>query len=189
LSIVIITFLEPVIIEKVVKAQITPIYCAYMGLWEKKVIEESLSRGKNVPRMWCRFVDNVWRVWKGDVRSFLEFVDYCNNFEPRIKVTHQICLKEAIFLDMKVTRMDNGRIKTKLHVKVTDRQRYLHVSSDHPLHTKKGIAKGQLRRLRRICSDETDFKESAWALGKKMKLRGYKKGVVEGEFMKMKQKN
>lgn len=113
-------------------------------------------------------MDDVFGVWRGSVESFLVFVELCNNWEPRIKVMHEICRKEAVFLDVKVVRTENGCVKTKLHVKDTDRQQYLHVNSDHPEHTKKRIAKGQLRQLWRICSEEADFKESARILTQKM---------------------
>ena len=62
-----------------------------------------------------------------------------------------------MFLDVKVTRRENGDLKTELYVKPTDRTRYLHQDSDHPRHTEEGIAKGQARRLRRLCSNVEDY--------------------------------
>ena len=70
--------------------------------------------------------------------------------EERIKVTYDICEKEAVFLDVKVVRKEDRGIVTDLYVKPTDRTRYLHKDSEHPRHVKEGIAKGQARRLRQI---------------------------------------
>jgi hypothetical protein len=161
--------------------------CAFMGRWEKQVREEAVKRGIHVLKRWFRFVDDVFGVWRGSVQSLLEFVQMCNEWEPRIKITYEICMEEAIFLDVKVIRMEDGRTKTKLHVKETDRQRYLHVRSDHPQHTKTGIAKGQLKRLRQICSEDSDFAESARMLTKKMEARGYNQRMVEKEYAGIKQ--
>jgi hypothetical protein len=127
--------------------------CAYMGKWEEMVVGEAQVRGMQTPRRHYRFVDDIFGTWKGSVHSFLEFVNLCNEIEPRIKITHNICMKEAVFLDVKIIRKESGEVKTRVHIKDTDRQRYLHMKSDHPEHTKRGIAKGQMRRLRRICSE------------------------------------
>ena len=49
---------------------------------------------------------------KGSKDEFLRFIDICNENEERIKVTYEVCKKEAIFLDVKVTREIGGKIKT-----------------------------------------------------------------------------
>ena len=87
-----------------------------------------------------------------------------------------------MFLDVKVVKGENGGIRTELYVKPTDRTRYLHKDSDHPRHVKEGIAKGQFRRLRRICSENEDY----WKYGKKVEeklvSRGYGKNQVRQQM-------
>ena len=39
------------------------------------------------PKWWKRFVDDVFGVWKGTI---------CNGNEERIKVTYEICEREAV---------------------------------------------------------------------------------------------
>ena len=156
--------------------------CAFLGFWERKVKEEIRRRGMRFPRKWDRFIDDIFGIWKGTVQSFLEFVQLCNSIEPRIKLTYEICHEKAVFLDVLMERNVDGSITTKLYTKDTDRQRYLHVTSDHPEHTKTGISKGQLRRPRRICSEDTDFDIASRNLTQKMTERGYKKRVVEKHF-------
>ena len=60
------------------------------------------------------------------------------------------------FLDVNIT-LTNGRLSTSLYFKPTDSHLYLDNSSCHPEHEIKNIPKGQFLRLRRICSDITDF--------------------------------
>ena len=147
--------------------------CTYMGKWEKEVCDEARRRMGKGPKWWKRFVDDIFGVWQGTKEEFLEFIKICNENEERIKVTYEICEKEAVFLDVKVVRIEEGRVKTELYVKPTDRTRYLHVNSDHPRHVKEGIAKGQARRLRRICSEEQDYWKHAEKTKEKMISRGY----------------
>ena len=58
----------------------------------------------------------------------------------------------------------------------------MHKESDHPRHVKEGIAKGQFRRLRRICSEDEDY----WMYGKKVEeklvSRGYGKNQVRQQL-------
>ena len=131
--------------------------CTYMGKWEEEVQERAERELGKKPKMWFRFVDDIWGIWKGSKEEFEKFIEICNGHEERIKVTYDICEREAVFLDVKVSKTEEGKIKTELYVKPTDRTRYLHKDSDHPGHVKEGIAKGQFRRLRRICSEDEDF--------------------------------
>ena len=147
--------------------------CAYMGEWEKEVNREAEERIGKKPRFWKRFVDDIIGVWRGSKEEFLKFIEICNNSEERIKVTYEICEKEAIFLDVKVTRKDDGELKTELYVKPTDRTRYLHRDSDHPRHVKEGISKGQAGRLRRLCSEDEDYWKHAEKTKEKLMSRGY----------------
>ena len=75
--------------------------CAFMGQWEKEVCEKAEEDLGKRPKWWKRFVDDVWGVWKGSVEEFLRFVEICNENEDRIKVTYEVCKKEAVFLDVK----------------------------------------------------------------------------------------
>ena len=147
--------------------------CAFMGEWEKEVGEKAEEQIGKRPKWWKRFVDDVIGVWKGSKEEFLRFIEVCNANEERIKVTYDICEKEAIFLDVKVIREEGGRVKTELYVKPTDRTRYLHRDSDHPRHVKEGIAKGQARRLRRLCSEDSDYWKYAEKTKEKLVSRGY----------------
>ena len=45
--------------------------------------------------------------------------------------------------------------------------------TDHPRHVKEGIAKGQARRLRRLCSEDSDYWKYADKTKEKLMSRGY----------------
>ena len=147
--------------------------CAFMGMWEEEVEEKARKEMGKGPRWWKRFVDDVFGIWKGTKEEFERFVGVCNGHEERIKVTYEVCEKEAVFLDVKVTKGEDGEMKTELYVKPTDRTRYLHKDSDHPKHVKEGIAKGQMRRLRRICSEEEGYRRYGEKVVEKLVGRGY----------------
>lgn len=62
---------------------------------------------------------------------------------------------------------------TGLHRKSAATNNLLHFSSFHSKHLRKGIPKGQFLRIRRNCSDEKDFKETAANLTDRFCTRGY----------------
>ena len=86
-------------------------------------MEKSERELEKRPKMWLRFVDDIFGIWKGSREEFGRFVEICNSHEQRIKVTYDVCEKEAIFLDVKVVRNEGGGCKTELYVKPTDRTR------------------------------------------------------------------
>ena len=60
-----------------------------------------------------------------------------------------------------------------MHYKPTDSHSYLQHSSSHPAHVKNFIPYSQFLRLRRLCSDDTDFSEIAEEMCQFFKTSGY----------------
>ena len=76
------------------------------------------------------------------------------------------------FLDLTVSLIGR-KVTTDLYVKPTDSHEYLHSSSCHPYHYKKGIPYSQALRLNRICSDPSSFDRRCNDLEKWLIERGY----------------
>ena len=55
----------------------------------------------------------------------------------------------------------NNQLVTSVYSKPTDAHVYLNAKSSHPRSQIRGIAKGVALRLRRICSEESDFHEKS----------------------------
>ena len=81
--------------------------------------------------------------------------------------------------------LENSKIKTDLYVKPTDTRQYLHSSSCHPYHCKKGIPYSQTLCLNMICSDSTSFDRRCndlerWLLETGCKEKEVRKQVLRG---------
>ena len=74
----------------------------------------------------------------------------------KIKFTVNHSIEEVNFLDVKVMKKGK-KIVTSVYSKPTDSHLYLSQQSNHPEHMIKNIPKSQFLRLRRICSDTSDF--------------------------------
>ena len=78
---------------------------------------------------------------------------------------------------MKLSINNNG-LSTSVHYKPTDSHNYLLHSSSHPQHVKNAIPFSQFLRLRRLCSDNTDFNNKCEEMCQFFKKRGYPDSAV-----------
>ena len=85
-------------------------------------------------------------------------------------------------MDVTVTRIGD-RLKTDLFSKKTDTHQFLEFSSCHPYHTKRSIPYSQTLRLRRICSENEDFRKRVGELKGYLRAKGYDIGMVENQMM------
>ena len=76
---------------------------------------------------------------------------------------------------------DGNSVHTDLFVKETDTHQFLHFSSCHPFHIKKGIPYSQAVRMRRICSSEEYFEKRVPDLKEWLFSRGYNKDLVNSQ--------
>ena len=154
-----------------------PYAILFMGDFEVKALEGATLK----PWVWWRYIDDVFLIWEHGEDSLDKFIDYLNSIHPTIKFTKKSSRTEIDFLDVLVSREGN-RIKTSLFVKPTDTHQFLHFTSCHPYHTKSGIPYGQALRLRRICSDNDDFKSKVNDLKNWLTDRGFDRRMVTDQI-------
>ena len=114
-------------------------------------------------------MDDVFIVWRHGEEELQKFMKFMNSYGERkglktdLKFTFEVG-KSVPFLDTMVS-INGDKLKTTLYSKETDAHFYLRKSSCHPPSCTKGVVKGELLRVRRICTLDEDFKKAA---GKKM---------------------
>ena len=75
------------------------------------------------------------------------------------KFTYNYSKTNAVFLDVKIEKSDEGILRTSVFEKDTNVHQYIEFSSWHPLSCKKGIPFSQAKRYRPITSDDGSFKQ------------------------------
>ena len=81
---------------------------------------------------------------------------------------------EVHFLGTTVFKVDK-KLRSKMYVKPTDRQNYLHSKSEHPNSTKKSIAYSQALRFSKICYNRSNLHNNCKWLLNTLTKRGYNK--------------
>ena len=85
------------------------------------------------------------------------------------------------FLDVTV-HLTDGVLWTDLYCKPTDSHNYLNFDSAHPRHSFKAIPYSQFLRLRRICTNDSDFYRHCNMLAKHFLRRGYPMTMLTGAW-------
>ena len=142
-----------------------------MGWFEEKFIFPLLT---NLSDFYPRFIDDIFLIWNGTKTEFDNFLKKINECHPSIKFEYEKSKTEINFLDTTLFKVDN-KLRTKLYVKPTDRQSYLHSKSEHPNSTKKGIAYSQTLRFDKICYNRSDLHNNCKRLLNTLTKTGYNK--------------
>ena len=101
-----------------------------------------------------------------------------NSFHPALKYTGEISDDSLSFLDIKIS-IEGNDLCTSVYYKPTDSHSYLLYSSSHPSHVKNSIPFSQFLRLRRLCSDDSDFFHKSESMCQFFEKRGYPASVVQ----------
>ena len=100
------------------------------------------------PRVWLRYVDDTFVVWQHSQDKLQLFLEHLNGLQSRIQFTmHQEKDGNIPFLDVEVSRQQDGSLAQKIYRKQTNTDQYLHcLSFHHPtiIHT-------LVHRAYRIC--------------------------------------
>ena len=142
-----------------------------MGWFEEKFIFLLLT---NLSDFYLRFIDDIFLIWNGTKTEFDSFLNKINEFHRSIKFEYDMSKIEINFLDTTVFKVDN-KLRTKLYVKPTDRQSFLHSKSEHRNFTKKSIAYSHALRFNKICYNRSDLHNNCERLLNTLSKRGYNK--------------
>ena len=132
----------------------------FMGDFEDKYVYTHPTQ----PLMWKRFIDDIFIIWTHGKEKLDIFIQHLNLCHEPIKFTAEISTLSIDFLDITVKTNPSGNITTTLYSKPTNSYNYLLYSSEHPRHILNGIPYSQFLRIRRICSEDNDFKMNAFML-------------------------
>lgn len=140
----------------------------FMAKWEEHVIYRQ-PRPELV--FWKRYTDDIL-LWDGSVESLNIFRDTLNNNDRGISLQHEYSKTEIHFLDLRIIVCEGGIITTT-YFKETDRSRFIDTSSWYHSAWLESIPKSQFLRLKRNCTNCTNFLQEAESLNQRFLEKGY----------------
>lgn len=141
----------------------------FMSFWEDEAIFQS-----NIPelRLYRRYIDDILIIWAGTPDSFLEFLAKIGTNRFGISFSESFSYQQIYFLDLTLFREGN-KLLTRTFFKDVDRNGYIPLTSCHHPRWLGGIPKSQLLRIRRNCSNLSDYNLQANIILKRFQEKGY----------------
>ena len=121
----------------------------------------ALANSTYVPKLWNRFVDDIFAIWSYGKEHLDTFLNYLNNIHPSIKFTIQPedDKHSLSFLDIALTRNHDGTLNHAVFRKPTHTDRYLNYRLFHHPAIKSSVCKTLVNRAYNVCDKESITKE------------------------------
>ena len=152
----------------------------FMDHFEKHAFETAISSNISIPTVHIRYVDDCLEVFEKNEGKLQSYVGFLNSIHPNITFTYETeengCLP---FLDVLLTRQEEGDIRTSVYRKPTHTNAYVHQRSNQSIRVKKGMIKGQLLRAKRVCKDSASWRTEYEHLEKVFIRNGYSRSMVQ----------
>ena len=139
----------------------TKVAPSFANLFMSSLEEKLLESYPQKPKLWLRYIDDIFYIWEYGEDDLNKWLKHLNTGHDNIKFTNKWSKNEISFLDTKVKIDNHGKLYTDLYTKPTDTNSYLDYTSAHPPNCKNSLPYSQLLRLKRICTNETDFIKNA----------------------------
>jgi hypothetical protein len=112
----------------------SPLSPVVANLYMEKFEKQALDSFPLKPKRWKRFVDDTDVVWQHGKENLVFFFNHLNNQNENIKFTMEVEKDKSIpFLDMLISKNDDGSISHQVYRKKMHTYRYLHANSHHYL--------------------------------------------------------
>ena len=144
----------------------------YLTEWDKAAHGHSLT-----PRLWLRYIDDVFGIWTHGEEQLLIFRDFVNTLFPSITVTMTYSAVNVHFLDLDLY-LHADRIFHRIAFKPTDSFNILPVTSFHARHTFRSIVHSQVYRWCVRSSTYSDFKHTKSVVQAQWRKQGYSRSEV-----------
>ena len=149
------------------------------NLFMRSFEEKALSTFQQKPKVWYRFVDDVFSiVKKTHANELLHHLNQQNT--PSIRFTDESEKNGTLpFLDVGVTRI-GGTLNITIYRKPTHSSRYLSFASQHENNAKRSVARALFDRVQHVTEEEEKRKEES-RIEEELKLNGFPCEAIEQE--------
>ncbi|XP_055543038.1 uncharacterized protein LOC129728613 [Wyeomyia smithii] len=149
--------------------------------------EEAAGKENYCPRVWKRYVDDVFALVKE--RYLPQTLDLLNSRHNSIKFTVEREVEGKLpFLDLMITRKEDGTLKFGIYRKPTSTDRYITADSNHFGGQKQAAFHAMAHRLFNVPMEAEEFAKEQQQICKAAEINGYDKRFVDKILGKQKRK-
>jgi hypothetical protein len=152
-----------------------------------KSFENDVKSEEWFPRIWFRYVDDVFAVVKKE--KLEEVLNRLNSFHQTIQFTSEVEQEGKIpFLDLSVSRTNEGGIEFDIYRKPTDNQLFIRSDSYHHPSHKHAAFHSMFYRLFNIPMSQVNFIKEKDYIMETGKVNGYDEKILMRIFNKQRRK-
>jgi hypothetical protein len=146
-------------------------------------LERSIVPNCSGIRVWKRYVDDIWAIIKSrDLDSILYRL---NSFHPSIQFTfEQEKNRNLAFLDVLVSRIQNGKLGHTVYRKPTHTDRYLNFNSYHTLGHKLSVIDSLVYRAFAVC-DKLSLSKELFHISQALLNNNFPLKIIKNSISKM----
>eukprot|EP00079_Xenopus_tropicalis_P032370 XP_017946141.1 PREDICTED: uncharacterized protein LOC108645441 [Xenopus tropicalis] len=161
-------------------AKFAPSYAnLFLGWWEELHIYSENNHFSDNIQYYGRYIDDIIIIWSGTDEQFNDFIKHINTNNYNLQFTSEIHHTSINFLDITLSTF-NHSVTSTIFRKECSANTLLEATSCHPRHSILNIPYSQFLRIRRICSEETEFMSQSTDLYYRLLDRGYpKKNIIK----------
>ena len=155
----------------------SPVSVVAANLVMEDIEERALSTFYAPPRFWKRYVDDTCAALPPD--QIPPFLDHLNSIEPCVQFTvEEESDGRLAFLDVQLSRSDDGTVSTSVYRKATHTNQYLAFESHHPIAHKVTVVKTLMSRAEALSSSGVERVQEEKEVTGALKENGYPSSFV-----------
>ena len=150
--------------------------CLFMGWIEHEFF---CTYDGPIPELYKRYIDDMTGctvIGRSDLDKFLHAF---GTFHHAVELVSEVSEVSLDTLDVIASVNVDGTLSTTIYYKPTDSHSYVHYDSNHPRPCLDSIPYSQFLRLRRICSDNDDFRSQCEKMSNFFRARSYPEQVLQ----------
>ena len=162
----------------------SPVSVIIANLFMEELEQRSLQSFEHNVKVWKRYVDDTFVVLQNEHVQMLH--RHLNNQFRGVSFTLEKESEGSLaFLDVKVTRYQNGCLKTSVFRKVTHTDRYLDFNSHHSAQHKESVVRALMQRGESFSSDAVDRSAEMKHITNTLRANNYPNHFVKRTCRKM----
>ena len=154
----------------------SPVSVVVVNLVVEDVEQQALSTFHSPPRLWRRYVDDTCTALPLDLVD--SFHKHLNSIDPSIQFTMEESNGQLPFLDILLSREEDGSICTSVHCKATHTNQYMCFQSHHPGSHKRAVVRTLMCRTEALLSSGVSHSQEEKHVTQALQRNGYSKSFM-----------
>ena len=157
------------------------------NIYMRALEERALSTFELKPKVWYRYVDDVFSITKKT--HVPKLLQHLNNQHPSIRFTEESEKEGKLpFLEVNINRTEDRHVHLSIYRKPTHSSRYLQYASNHTDSAKRSVAQALFNRVKHVTKEE-DKRQEEQLVEEELTMNNFPQEVIVREKKMARKRN